>query len=1477
MTKSLKGLSGRSFTTSTTLNETIVTDREAFTALSPEARFISSFAAESAVTASDSFSITIDGITLTKGESGGLGLPCLGGKDLLLHYMSHGGRDPTTDSPLLRGFNDFDAIADEGTLTVVVGGSVSGNIDFTGDTDNINVFLVAGQVYMVSLRGTGANALNDTFLQIRNPSGTLLAGSQGQDDDGGVDLNSVITISTGVTVTGIYQIRAASFANINDPGLGGYTVDVRVRGVDAVGDTNATSVPLSLGTTFGFRESSAISPAQPPIDPLLAGDLDRYSVTLEEGHFYTFKVAASADYTNAGNPFSLPTGTVDTFLYLTNTAGSIVAFNDDNSFPSDLSSSFGFYAAASGTYYLNVTGYSPQTGGYVIDFQDIDYAALDPLDAIIWADAENVDFGVTETAYVYFAPAGESFGELNDAGTGPRESFGWSQYEMDQVMLALEEYEHILGVNYEVTTDVNQATFRLITTTSTEFGAYFYPQDPAFGTQQGIGAFNVDNLGWDPAPGGGLERGGFGFSVILHEFGHAHGLAHPHDTGGSSDVLLGVTGPDSLGIFDLNQSVYTVMSYNDGWETHPDGPVPPGSLPAGARADAGWAATLSAFDIAAIQQRYGVINPHATGDDTYTLKDINDEGTFYTTIWDTGGIDTIEYNGATRNAVIDLTAATIDYSPTGGGVISFVRTLPGETAAQSIKGGFTIAEGVVIENATGGGGNDQLIGNAAANTITGNGGDDDMLGRAGDDTLAGGAGSDTAHYLGDRADYTLGANISGGVITSFTVTDNNALDGDDGTDTLTDVESAEFDDASVNLVGAVAVFDGNGDLVSVHTTIQAAIDDATTLDGYTIFVSAGTYAEDVNVTKGVTIQGANDGTPGTDPGRITETSIDSLTISADGVTVDGVEITGDTAGPLGTTGVVVANGSDNFSLVNSVLSGGGDFAIFVGLVAGLDVGDNLIEGYSIGMYIAGGDTEGSVHDNTFQGEVGPISGLGNGVNSETSHVLIQNNVFDGIYAGSLNIFPFGPDTVDLLDYIIGNTITNSGPDRPVQILPTNLTHHILGTNENEAFDGETAALNGVTGAFSFDGRGGEDRAWGGEEGDTLGGGADADRLFGNGGNDILIGGTGVDLMEGDLGDDSFYVDEAADEATEVAGEGRDIVYATVNYALHAGTSIEILSAASLDGTDPLQLSGNELDQNIYGNAGNNILRGGGGSDLLLGGGGDDEYYITDGGETIFEYASEGRDIIYTSLSHALAAGSHVEILSAISLAGTSNINLIGNELDNYIFGNAGENILSGGGGADYLAGGLADDSYYIVSGTETLAEDAGGGRDTAYTDISYTLTAGADVEILSASAVGSTTAIHLTGNEIANGVIGNAGDNTIDGKGGGDYLAGGGGVDTFAFTTALGAGNVDTIADFQAGIDKIALDSDVFTGLVDGPLPAGAFADSSAPPELDDRIIYNSATGQIFFDADGSDPGAAVLFATVNPGTILMASDFTVI
>ena len=104
-----------------------------------------------------------------------------------------------------------------------------------------------------------------------------------------------------------------------------------------------------------------------------------------------------------------------------------------------------------------------------------------------------------------------------------------------------------------------------------------------------------------------------------------------------------------------------------------------------------------------------------------------------------------------------------------------------------------------------------------------------------------------------------------------------------------------------------------------------------------------------------------------------------------------------------------------------------------------------------------------------------------------------------------------------------------------------------------------------------------------------------------------------------------------------------------------------------------------------------------------------------------------------------------------------------------------------------------------------------------------------------------------------------------------------GGADTFAFTTALGGGNVDFIEFMVSGTDKIALDDAVFTGLGLGALNANAFHVGAAAHDADDRIIYNSATGQLFFDADGNGGGAAVQFATLQSITVIAASDFTVI
>lgn len=635
-------------------------------------------------------------------------LMCKGGSELMtpptISDSNFAAADPATYAPV--------NIAVPSTILL------TDTIDPAGDFDVFALNVVAGQTYLISVRGVGANPLADSVLFLFDNTFELVD----LDDDGGSGTNSLLTFTA--AYSGTYYIDVEAYPDSG--GTGQYSLDVvQQAATDLVPSTFEDAVLIAPGVTFGFIDSDAFDVYG------FAGETDSFKIEAEAGKFYTIEVAGGADY--ASDWFDLPPGELDPWIFLYGPDQSFITQNDDISFPSDISSRLSFFAMEAGTYYLDVQSWAPWTGGYTITLQEIDLSTLDPRDSINWFSADNIDVGPGGVVKVFFAPAGESYDELADNGVDPLPSFGWNAFEKQQVFDALQEYSKILGYTYVETSNEAEAEFRLITTTSDNYGAYFYPQDPAFGDAQGIGVFNVDSGGWNFDQQQSLLQGGYAFAVVLHEFGHAHGLAHPHDNGGGSEIMPGVTGPfDSLGVYDLNQGVYTVMSYNDAWQLHPDGPSPF----TGPGIDNGWSGTLSALDIAVLQQRYGIINPYATGNNVYQLDDVQDLGTYYETIWDTGGTDEIRYTG-NRDAQIDLTAATIDYSATGGGVISFV---------DEIKGGYTIAKGVVIEKATSGGGNDVLIGNAVANVLSGNGGNDFLMGKAGGDTLNGGSGFDTASY-----------------------------------------------------------------------------------------------------------------------------------------------------------------------------------------------------------------------------------------------------------------------------------------------------------------------------------------------------------------------------------------------------------------------------------------------------------------------------------------------------------------------------------------------------------------------------------------------------------------------------------------------------------------------------------------------------------------------------------------------------------
>src|SRR5262249_12553731 len=121
------------------------------------------------------------------------------------------------------------------------------------------------------------------------------------------------------------------------------------------------------------------------------------------------------------------------------------------------------------------------------------------------------------------------------------------------------------------------------------------------------------------------------------------------------------------------------------------------------------------------------------------------------------------------------------------------------------------------------------------------------------------------------------------------------------------------------------------------------------------------------------------------------------------------------------------------------------------------------------------------------------------------------------------------------------------------------------------------------------------------------GGAGNDTLYGGAGNDYLDGHAGADAMVGGTGNDTYYVDNAGDQVTEAAGEGTDIVWASVSWSMAGGQEIEYLCAYAAGASTGVALTGNEFNNILIGGAGNDILSGGAGNDTLIGGRGNDTF------------------------------------------------------------------------------------------------------------------------------------------------------------------------------------------------------------------------------------------------------------------------------
>ena len=464
---------------------------------------------------------------------------------------------------------------------------------------------------------------------------------------------------------------------------------------------------------------------------------------------------------------------------------------------------------------------------------------------------------------------------------------------------------------------------------------------------------------------------------------------------------------------------------------------------------------------------------------------------------------------------------------------------------------------------------------------------------------------------------------------------------------------------------------------------------------------------------------------------------------------------------------------------------------------------------------------------------------------------------------------------------------------------------INGTAGNDTLAGTSSndSITGSGGHDSIEGLGGADTLHGGSGDDSLRGGGGSDILRGNGGLDVLHGGLGVDNLGGGTGADSFAFSDFgaanADSITDFAS-GEDVIELDGSVFAGIGASgffVANASGTAQDANDRIVFE-TDTRQVWYDADGNgagarqliatlqvgatlaaaDVVAAGGeppSGNVINGTEGDDELGGTEGAETINGLGGDD------------------------SLSGASG--------DDRLAGGDGNDVLDfvpfEGGGNDTLDGGAGNDTYF-ASANEVLID--AGGIDTVISNRDWTLAAG--FENLSLENYefddNGLPGLEGIGNELANrmstyigdsglldGRAGNdtlvggfRGDDTLIGNAGNDVLTGDDGGDSFVFNVAPGAANADQITDFLSGSDRIVLDGSVHAGIgASGNFAAEAsevrFAanESGMAEDTSDRVILDTTSGEIWYDADGSGPGARQLIATTVGGATPTSTDFWVI
>ncbi|EDL48226.1 M10 family metallopeptidase [Erythrobacter sp. SD-21] len=929
---------------------------------------------------------------------------------------------------------------------------------------------------------------------------------------------------------------------------------------------------------------------------------------------------------------------------------------------------------------------------------------------------------------------------------------GWEATNSDDMFrLAIDRWSAVANITFQEASDPSENpdwTEYIVSGQNYGYGAYHYTPGGPGGAYNAYYVNTATNV-----------EGGYGLYTFLHEIGHALGLNHTFETDGDGP-FPGVSGSNDPGDNNLSTGLYSVMAYVF---QNPDY--------ASGYSNIGYAATPMAFDIAAIQAIYGANMTTATGDDVYYLPPSTGTQAFEC-IWDVSGTDTISAELSDGGTTIDLRAATLLNEVGGGGWLSYQD---GSSGAGVVYGGYTIANGVVIENAVGSTYADTITGNDEANVLDGGSGDDTIFGLGGDDSIDGGAGADA--MAGGTGDDTYYVDNAGDTVTELA---------DEGTDHVVttlatyaltgNVEDLSAgDDSSAyalsgNALDNVITGSANGDSLNggdgddildggagADTMAGGAGNDTYRVDNASDFVTeqAGAGADEV----------------------ITEVQSYMLSVHVEnltaGETVQAYLLTGNDENNVITGGssndlLVGLGGSD--TLVggagdDSMLGGTGDDTYYVD-----DAGDTVSEDADAGTDTVhtglGGYTLGANVENLVAYDSQESSYQGNELDNEITS-------YGSVDYGQADIYGLGGD--DVIRFIAAESATNAyqvngfggiGEDtlHGASLVGVAISNYLSGGDNNDVIYGGTAA----------------------ETINNLIGGSGDDTLVGGNGDDLLDGGTGADDMTGGAGNDTYRVDDANDTITELDGEGTDTVETTLaTYTL--GDHLEILTAG--DNASAYVLTGNALANTITGSDNEDTIDGGEGADTMVGGLGDDTYYVDNRNDEIVEEDLGGTETVHVdNFGYTLA--DNVENLVAYD---TQEASYYGNDLANEItaytsdqWGYAG---LLGYGGDDLLT--LHAPETSITSHYGGYAD--GGSGD----DIIYGL-----------SAVGYSTRNTLYGGDDNDQIYGGASSETINeiyGDAGDDLLVGGAGADTLdggtgADAMIAGAGDdyytVDDALDF---------------------------------------------------------------------------------